>query len=95
MVKISSIALVLHWYCIAILEPWYCIGIVLLEKKASIVHSCKELNAKPAFGLNEPCKHFERVSIYVISEAFYFYSTLAVLNIVLLSGLYCPILYFR
>ena len=31
-VKISSIALVLHWYCIAILEAWYCIGIVLLEK---------------------------------------------------------------
>ena len=31
--KISSIALVLYWYCIAILGPWYCIGIVLLEKK--------------------------------------------------------------
>ena len=31
-VKISSIALVLNWYCIAILEPWYCIGIVLLGK---------------------------------------------------------------
>ena len=30
--KLVSIALVLVWYCIAILEPWYCIGIVLLEK---------------------------------------------------------------
>ena len=30
--KISSIALVLRWYCIAILELWYCIVIVLLEK---------------------------------------------------------------
>jgi hypothetical protein len=28
----SSITLVLHWYCIAILKPWYCIGIVLLDK---------------------------------------------------------------
>ena len=31
--KLANIALVLVWYCIAILEPWYCIGIVLLEKK--------------------------------------------------------------
>jgi hypothetical protein len=31
-VKISSIALVLYLYCIAILEPWYFIIIVLLEK---------------------------------------------------------------
>ena len=30
--KLVSIALVLVWYCIAILEPWYCIGIVLLDK---------------------------------------------------------------
>jgi hypothetical protein len=36
-VKISSIALVLHWYCITILEPWYCIGIVLPEKKLFIL----------------------------------------------------------
>ena len=32
MVKIASIALVLHWYCIAILEPWFSIGVALIEK---------------------------------------------------------------
>ena len=54
MVKIASIALVLHWYCIAILVP----GIVLVLyclKKASIVHPCSAQDGVgfPSLGIAE------------------------------------------